>query len=629
MQLFKRRKELRGLENLRKQAFPVKTKQEWKEKAEQSLKGKTIDSLQSPTYENIILKPLYTRDDIQPMPDYPGGSDFRRGIYPLGYITNDWKVAQRISFQSLEELRGKLHQAVEKGQTALSFEVLNELFESDDSLSSLLTDLDSRLPFAINSKGMQASFLANLVNQNITGYIANDPISLFAERGSVSEELFEDWSKDILLANERFPDLRTILIDTTPFHNGGANAVQELGIAAAEGVFYLQQLIDSGIDVDTALSKMVFHFSIGSNFFMEVAKLRAARILWSKITEVYGADSSLQGMQIAAETSSITMTVHDPHVNLLRAGNEAFAAIVGGVQYLHVMPFDDITGPNSFSERIARNIQFILKEEAHLQKVIDPAGGSWYVEQLTTQLAESAWSYFQQIEANGGILEVLKTNWLQKEIAVVFSKRNIDILTRKQSIVGTNVYANLDEIVPSIKLEKAKPYFVNGKEIEAIPQRRLSEPYEEMRNKAKLLAEKTGSIPTVGMLCLGVLKQHKARLEFMKGFLAAGGIKAAESEPILTLENARQFVTDMKTRHVCFCGTNEQYEMMGHEILTSLKAEFPEQIFYLAGLPEKEQQSLWVNEGIRQFIHVKSNCYETLSTILNELEVTIGEETKA
>jgi methylmalonyl-CoA mutase len=625
---------MKSLENLRNQTFPSKTKQDWKEKAEESLRGKTIESLKSTTYENIILKPLYTRQDEQLVPDYPGGSDLRRGIYPLGYVTNEWKVAQRISYQTHEELKAKLHQAEEEGQTALSFEVTKKLFGSNDSFSSLFTDLFSKPHFAVNSKGWQSTLLANLVTQtgseeNITGYIANDPISLFAESGFIYEEFFQEWSEDVRLANERFPNLRTVLIDTTPYHNGGANAVQELGIAVAEGVFYLQQLNDSGIDTDTALSKMVFQFSIGSNFFMEVAKLRAARILWNKITAVYGAEGTSQGMQIAGETSSFTMTVHDPHVNLLRAGNEAFAAVVGGVQYLHVVPYNDMTGSNSLAERIARNIQLILKEEAHLQKVIDPAGGSWYIEQLTTQLAERAWSFFQQIEADGGILEVLKANGLQREIEAVYQQRNKDILTRKLSIVGTNVYANLDETVPPIKINKNEPFFVNGNDIDAIPHRRLSEPYEEMRNKAKRLEEKTGSIPTVGMLCLGELKQHKARLDFMKGFLAPGGIRAIESNPIFALENARQFVLDISTKHVCFCGTNEQYETTGSEILSSLKVEFPDRVFYLAGMPEKDKQSKWINKGIKQFIHVKSNCYETLSTILKEQEVTIGEETKA
>jgi methylmalonyl-CoA mutase len=609
------------LQELRNQSFPSQSIPEWKEKAEQSLKGKTIESLKCNTYENIILKPLYSKEDEFPVSEYPAGADYRRGIDALGYVTNEWRVAQRICYETSEELRDKLEDAVKKGQTALSFEVSKQLLGEDSF--NLLSDLAAQYPYAVNTKEHQETFLNKLINQqNITGYIANDPISLFAEKGNISEEFLHASIKNIIHAHSQFPKIRTLLIDISTYHNGGASAVQELATAIAEGVYYLQKLIENGMELETALSKMVFQFSIGSNFFMELAKLRAARILWSKVTEVYGADRSYQGMHIAAETSLLTKTIYDPHVNLLRAGNEAFAAVLGGVQYIHVMPYDDLTGSSSFSERIARNIQLILQEEAHLKRIVDPAGGSWYIEELTTRLAERAWELFQQIETNGGVLEVLKSNWLQKEIAAVYQKRNEDTQTRRQSIIGTNVYTNLDEDVPTKIQMKQNNYVLNGIEIEAIPQKRISEPFEVLRKKAKEMEGKT----TAGMICLGELKQHKARLDFMKAFLAPSGIRTIESSPIYTSENAKQFVTEMNVEHFCLCGTNEQYEIMGHEILTALKAEFPNRSFYLAGLPERDKQEQWIQEGITQFIHLKSNCYETLSTILSEMEVFKSEK---
>ncbi|MEH7354098.1 methylmalonyl-CoA mutase subunit beta [Neobacillus drentensis] len=625
------------MEKIKSQSFALKTKYEWKEKAEASLKGKTVESLQTTTYENIILKPLYTKQDEQPVGEFPGGSDFRRGIYPLGYITNEWKAAQRISYQTLGELQEKLHKSFEKGQSAISFEVKKVLFESEESLVNIIVESYQHYPFAINARDLQTSFLAVAARldklDQINGYIGSDPIALFVEEGLISEKFFTEWVKDIQISMRKFPNLRTILIDTVPYHNGGGNAVQELGIALAEGVYYLEKLQETGMDLEEILTKMIFQFSISSNYFMEIAKLRAARVLWNRITELYGAKDDVRGMIIAAETSSFTKTIHDPHVNLLRAGNQAFAAVIGGVQYLHVSPYDEYTGATPFSERIARNIQLLLKDEAHLKKVIDPAGGSWYVEELTNQLAEKAWQFFQQIEAHGGIFEVLKSNWLQQEIAAVYEKMNMDTQTRKQSIVGTNVYANLDENVAKKPLLKENSHFAGGDhsliKIEAIYGRRLAEPFEELRSKAKSLKEKIGTTPSVGMLCLGELKQHKARLDFMKGFLAAGGIKAVESKPILSIENARQFISEQSVNCFCLCGTNDQYEMIGHEILTLLISEFPERKFYLAGLPERENQSRWMDDGITQFIHTKSNCYETLSVILNDMEVKTIEETKA
>jgi methylmalonyl-CoA mutase len=628
-----------NLEKIKNQTFAAKTTTEWKKAAEASLRGKSVESLQTNTYETIILKPLYSKRDELQIPAYSGGSDFRRGIYPLGYLTNEWKVAQQLSYQTPEELQEKLHQSFEKGQTAISFEVKKELLENE-SLVNILGDSYNQYPFSINAKGFHSAFLSELTkiteregaSRRITGYIGSDPIAIFAEEGGISEGLINDWLTINLRSNLKFPNLRTILIDTVPYHNGGANAVQELGIAIAEGVYYLEKLQEAEMERDEILSKMIFQFSVGGNYFMEIAKLRAARILWNRVTEAYGAKGDRCGMHIAAATSTFTKTVHDPHVNLLRSGNEAFAAVVGGVQYLHVNPFDDLTGATPFSERIARNTQLLLKEEAILTKVIDPVGGSWYVEELTNQLAEKSWAFFQQIDAMGGILEVLKSNWLQQEISATYDKKNRDILTRKQSMIGTNVYANLDENIPELKLQEEKSDFNCGESsfinIEAVPQRRLAEPFEELRRKSKDL-ESLGMSPEIGMICLGELKRHKSRLDFMKGFLAAGGIKTVDSSPVLSLENARQFVADHPAKHFCLCGTNDQYEIFGAENLKSLTAEFQDRILYLAGLPEKEQQSQWLAAGIKQFIHVNSNCYETLSTILKDLEVNLIEEPKA
>jgi methylmalonyl-CoA mutase len=378
---------------------------------------------------------------------------------------------------------------------------------------------------------------------------------------------------------------------------------------------------------------MIFQFSIGGNFFMELAKLRAARILWNKITQVYGADTKDRGMHITAETSSFTKTVYDPYVNLLRAGNEGFAAVVGGVQYLHITPFNDITGSSQLSERIARNTQNILKEEAYLQKVVDPAGGSWYVEALTKELAEKAWQYFQQIEAKGGMLEVLKSGWLQEEIAAVQTKREQDVFTRKQSIVGTNVYANLAESAGSAAVQISNnPLSVdrsNRINIRKINNVRLSEPFEKLRKISEEIKSKSGSKPKIGMICLGELKYYKPRLDFMRGFAAAGGIEAVDSGPITSLESAKQFILRQDTKYFCLCGSNDQYESFGHEILSTLNREFPDLTFYLAGLPEKDLQTKWASEGIKEFIHIKSNCYEILSTILIEMEVALDDRTKA
>ncbi len=617
-----------SLKEMIEQSFPHYHYDEWKETAEVSLKGRKLDSLQRTTYENIVLKPLYTSEDEKAASEFPGGGDFRRGIDSLGYVTNKWKIAQRISYKKLEELQEKLKMALESGQNALSFDLSNELIEAENFLKELIRDYH-KYPFALDAGEFQSKILSLITSLgegvNAEGYVAADPLSAAAVKGADPENLsvlLEDWAETVVNSNRELPNLRTVLINTIPYHNGGANAIQELGIAVATGVFYLNQL--KGLELEQALEKMIFKFSIGSNFFMEIAKLRAARILWSKITEVYGAEETKRGMEIAAETSIFTKTVYDSYVNLLRGGNEAFAAVVGGVQYLHVNPFDELAGSTSFSERIARNTQLILQEEAHLQKAIDPAGGSWYVEALTNELAQQAWAFFQEIEANGGILEVLKTNWLQEKIAAVYEKRKKDIFTRKQSIIGTNVYANLEDPVPETAPSQAESQN-QASGIQPIAQVRLAEPYEELRKKADNLKQRSGIQPQVGLICLGSLKQHKARMDFVRGFLSAGGVSVLPSDPIQTTEEAKTFVSNANTKHFCICGTNDQYQTLGLDVLQLVNAEFADQNVYLAGLPDKEDQAKWEENGLKQFIHVKSNCFETLSAILSEMEVSVND----
>lgn len=624
-----------GIEEMKNQAFSDFSFEEWKKMAEESLKGKPLETLQKTTYEKIILKPLYHQEDLPNILDLPGNGDFRRGMQPFGYKEQKWEIAQKLEAETPEILKEKLRSAFKRGQTAISFKHSNKLMENPVQLAEVLSEFTPQYSFAVELQTHQQEFL-NALRKNrlkITGYIASDPMALFPVSGLMPSNptiFFRKWAGDVKQMSGDFPNLKTLLINTSVYHNGGANAVQELGIAAAVGVFYLQTLLENGIELKKALSSIVFQFSIGASFFTEIAKLRAARIIWSKIAEIFGAEPADRGMVIAAETSVFTKTIYDQHVNLLRAGNEAFAAVLGGIHYLHVSPFDDVTAASAFSERIACNTQLILQEEMNLRNVADPAGGSWCVESLTNELAEKAWSFFQQIEARGGILEGLKTNWLQKEISFIQEKRTQDIFSRKTSIIGTNVYANLADKA-SVNEQSVSPPFTFETEttetvsIQRIPQARLSLSFEKLRGRAEGMKQK----PSVGLIGLGSFKQHKVRVDFVKGFLAAGGIRAVVSEPTHTEDEALAFVATAETNHFCLCGSDDLYETLGFDLLKAVKDKYPKAIFYMAGLPEKENQLLWQQNGISKFVHVKSNCYETLSAILEEMEAALNEQAKA
>lgn len=481
-----------NLKEMINHSFSEQTIEAWKQKAEESLKGKSIESLTTNTYEGILLKPLYTKEDLEKtnISQFPGSGDFRRGSTALGYRQERWEIAQRIHTNNIEEFKNRLKTSFQKGQTAIAFTPSLPILKE---LPQLLADYDHHYSFSVNGARYQKEIIHVLTqtkkSNEITGYVGKDPISLFAQEQGIKEDLdhvYDRLCETIQEASVLCPKLKTLLVDTTTYHNGGAHAVQELAIALATAVHHIEQLRKCGLGLEDILEKMVFHFSIGSHFFMEVAKLRAARGLWSKVTEAYGVCVEAQGkMIISAATSWFTKTAYDPYVNLLRAGNEAFAAVLGGVQYLHVSPYNEPEGEvSAFSERIARNTQLLLKEEARLDSVVDPAGGSWYIESLTNQLIEKAWSLFLDIDERGGIVEVINNGWLQSEINEVKVKRQTDILTHKQTIVGTNKYANVKEQPLQIEFYD-KPHDLST-DMELLVEERLTEPYEKLRKKMEV-----------------------------------------------------------------------------------------------------------------------------------------------
>lgn len=634
--------------------------EDWREKALASLKGKPIDTLYTNTYEHFMLKPLYTQEDIieDSIADIPGRGDFRRGNDPLGYQSRPWQITNRLAYTNLEELEEKISAALAKGQTAVSFEVRPELFADSKKLVSFFEKFKSDYPFSVDAGYLQAPLLAALIqaknkaetDMNITGFVAVDPVAEASLSGALPKEevqFYNEWSRNLEEANIHLPNLKTVLVNTSPYHNSGANAVQELAIAISTGVYLLQKLMDHGWELEKALSKMVFHFAIGSNFFMETAKLRAARLLWNKTVEAFGAGEKERKMEISAETSLFTKTIFDPYVNMLRIGNEAFAAVLGGVQYLRTGTFDEALGNgDTFSERVARNTQLILKSEAHLEKVADPAGGSWYIESLTRQLAEKAWEFFLEIDSKGGMMEVLKTGWLQEQIDQIAKEREKDIFKRKKSIIGTNVYANLSEHfseqayteIERVFSDKTLADFMamysageplssgivqlkTARNFSPLIPKRLSEPYEKLRFRAEKLTNVTGTKPSIGLICLGELKKHKARADFITGLLAAGGIDSVRSGELKDSAAAIDFINAKNISHYVISGDGSDYAIFGPELVGEIKKQHSEAKLYLAGLPDGNEAD-WKAAGIIDFIHLRSNAYQILSSLLHDMEVS-------
>ncbi|MDQ0269371.1 methylmalonyl-CoA mutase subunit beta [Cytobacillus purgationiresistens] len=608
-----------ALDHMKNESFKPQSIEDWKLKAEDTLKGKSIDALSRNTYENIKLKPLYTNEDLhQDVSQYPGEGDFRRGMDSLGYVERDWNISQKMTETDPQILREKLLQAFKTGQTAIAF---NIDAMAATGLVQIVEGLHEQYPFSIvTEKSLKPIFdqLQTLnKSEEIEGYIAMDPLAVTAKTGASIDTSYSGWAEAVSSADKHLPKLQTVIVDSSVYHNGGANAVQELAVSVAVGVNHIERLLNQGMSIEKIVQKIVFKYATGANFFMEIAKLRAARLLWNKVTEAYGVAVVDRRMVIAVETSSFTQTAYDPYVNMLRSGNEAFAAVLGGIQYLHVAPYNAPEGASSnFSDRIARNTQLILREEAHLKKVIDPAGGSWYIEHLTKELAEQAWAFFLQIDERDGMEAVLKSGWIQEQVAAIRSKRQEDTFVRKQSMIGTNIYANLQD---KPLTERQNDLNLRNTEIQIIPQSRLSEPFEHLRRKAEGL-KGTGIQPEAGLICLGPLKAHKARMDFITGFLAPGGIEPVKSTEIDDTEAALDFVKQSSLKHYFICGSNDQYDETVVDLVQSVKTNNPSVQFYLAGLPAKDEQNQWEQAGVKGFIHMRSNCYETLLSILNDLE---------
>jgi methylmalonyl-CoA mutase len=679
------------ISTMKNQSFPSPTYEEWKQEVEKSLKGKPIEKLYSTTYENLRIKPIYTREDLESLEhleQYPGFPGYVRGIHVNGYIQEPWLVSQELSARNAKEWNEIVKHDLARGQTEIHL-VLDQLGFSVTSLTDLeemfsgisLQDYSLRVDAGACSLPFLA-LLATYLEKNqmpfetLRGTIGMDPLAALVKKGQLSSSLttLYDVMADVTVwAKEHMPNVKTIIVHGEPYHNGGANAIQELAFAFATAVEYVNECLNRGVTIDEAAQRISFSLAIGSNFFMEIAKLRAARIVWSNIVQTFGGNEESQKMWIHARTSHFTKTVYDPYVNMLRATTEAFAATVGGANSLHVSPFDEaIQQADEFSRRIARNTQLILLEEAHIGKVIDPAGGSYYVETLTAQIAEEVWKLFQQIEAKGGITKALEEGFVQAEVEKVAELRKKHVKTRKEKIVGTNLYANLaeppvskreagnhtstspdlpfyDENVAQVKTEFSEKPFMQTAisivsrrataqeinealaatgpsiNIKPIAQWRLAEPFEQLRKASEVHLEKHGSRPTVHLINLGPIPNHKARADFITGFFEAGGFEVVKNNGYMSAEEAVKGALSLEGTHYIICGSDESYTDTVPTISTELKKANPHLKLYVAGKQAPEIEETFVQAGIDGFIHIGSNCYGTLAEFMKDMGVALDE----
>ncbi|RSK27774.1 methylmalonyl-CoA mutase [Bacillus sp. HMF5848] len=625
-----------NVESMKSQTFDVIDYETWKTEVEKSLKGKPFEKLFTTTYEGIVLKPLYTRADVSQLSlasEWPGFGTHIRGSTPLGYVERAWYVAQQLEGSSPQALNRLLQEELSRGLKMINLsKVTSRLINQKKDMRIAFEGISlESIPLFIQLDLQSVQFIDEFIaycqeldiDMNLlTGTIGFDIIRDYLEEGELPSSIdntLKTVQEAMLKLAEAAPQLQSIIVNGDVYHNGGAHAVQELAFSIATAVEYINSCKSTFVNIDELLRKVKFHVSVGSQFFMEIAKLRALKRLWTTVATAYGASEQAKAISIHASTSSFTKTVYDPYVNMLRATNEAFAATIGGIDSMHVSSFDTetVNDSSTFSRRIARNTQLILQQESYLNKVVDPAGGSWYVESLTDELATKAWKLFQQIEQLGGMTEAIKQGFVQKEIQQVYDARVKNVAQRKEKIVGTNMYVNATEPYKG-QLTEAE---TTEKDIVKIPKRRLTAEFESIRLVSEEYERKTGVRPTVTLINLGPIPAHKARADFISGFFGAGGFVIEKNDGHESIDSAVSWANQQSSRVFIICGKDDAYENMAASISAQLKQQNPSTVVYVAGKQEAELEKQLKESGVDDFIHIRSNCYETIKSLQQTLGV--------
>ncbi len=463
--------------------FPTASGEQWKTLVEAELKGAPFDKrMLTATPEGITLRALYRGVDT-PLPPHaaslPGFAPFVRGTRASGYLSHPWEVSQEIAVPGAAEFNDAARSGLDRGLTALNIVLDRATRQGADpdwaqpgevgvgglSLASLedlaraLEGIDlEKVPLFIRSgaSGMPVgALLVALARERgcdparLQGCIEIDPLGVLSHEGRLPQSLeaaFLEMASLTSWAARHAPRLQTICVHSRAWHEAGAHAAQELAFTLATALEYLRELHARGLAVEDAAPRIRFAYTVGTRFFMEIAKLRAARLLWARLVSALGASEASQRASLHVRTSLINKTRYDPYVNILRSAVEAFSGVLGGCDSMQVGPFDEVLRPpTEFSQRVARNQQLVLRDECHLTRVIDPAGGSWFVESLTNDLARQAWGVFQEIERQGGMTRCMRAGWPQRECAKTAEARLRSVAQRRESLIGTNVYANAAE----------------------------------------------------------------------------------------------------------------------------------------------------------------------------------------
>ena len=619
--------------------FQAPTRQEWIDKIIVDLKGADFNKkMVWRTNEGFDVQPFYRREDIENQPclnSLPDEFPYLRGNKR---DNNLWYVRQNIDASDPKEANAKALDVLYKGVDSLGFRIPADKV-SKENISVLLNEI---CPEAIElnfdtcqSKCVElAKILIEYLKEKganlnaCIGSINFDPIQKILKSGKDTSKLISV-GKDLIEVLKELPHFSCININSSILVNGGAFCYQELGYALAWGNEYLNKLVEAGVPVYVVANKMKFNMGVGGNYFMEIAKFRAARMLWAQIVNQYlqeckDLDKKPEDivcqcackMRVCATTTQYNQTIFDSYVNLLRSQTEAMSAALSNVDSIVVTPFDKCyQTPNDFSERLARNQQLLLKEEAHFDKIVDVAGGSYYIETLTESLAQQAWKLFLETEENGGLLKLALEGKIQEVINNTNETRHANAAKRKEFILGTNQFPNFNEVSEGKRPTACKCTCKCNDEdstVTAISSERLASEFETLR----LQTEAAKKQPVAFMLTIGNLAMRQARAQFSCNFLAAAGYKVIDNLGFPSVEEGIEAAMKAKADIVVLCSSDDEYAEYG---IPAFKALNGRAMYIIAGAPACMEDLKAA--GIKNFIHVRSNQLETLKEYNAELGI--------
>lgn len=613
--------------------FPDATHEQWQRLVEGVLRksGKDVtgaaaeDALSTSLDDGLTTRPLYTADDSGSPSrgtGLPGFAPYTRGSSPAGTTaTGGWDVRQRHERPDASLTNEAVLADLENGVSSLWLAVGGAglpVSGLERALDGVYLDLASVALDAGADVDAAARELLRLYEargvapEDARGNLGADPLGHAARTGSHDPALHASAAELAALTSRQYPGLRALVVDALPYHEAGGSAAQELGCSLATGVAYLRHLTDHGLDVEAALGQLEFRYAATADQFLTIAKLRAARRLWARVAEACGA-AGAGGQRQHAVTSSVMMTRRDPWVNMLRTTIACMAAGVGGADAVTVLPFDQAIGlPDAFARRIARNTSTILVEESHLSRVVDPAGGSWYVEQLTDQLAAAAWEWFQEIERAGGQAEALRSDLIGDRIAATWERRGKALAKRREPITGVSEFPQLAERAVTRDPAPQRP---SG----GLPRVRRDEAYEVLRTRSDAHLAATGARPRVFMAALGPAAAHTGRVTFAANLFQAGGIEPVHDPVTVGPDSVAEAFAASGASVACVCSSDALYAEQAADVAAALKGAGAATVF-LAGRPGEAEET-YRSAGVDEFVFAGSDAVATLTAVLDRMEV--------